>query len=224
MIKNVNEPDWFNVEPLAHVTYDNVKHSTKLYRKYIENVLKSRGLAKSLSFLHRLHNVVLYKAQISLEKPSIEEQDEDDDDDIDIFYNENDNERPNLEPNISNEQIDELHRYGFWSPEAKSLALPSYIPAFIFLSVIPLEVIHEFLRMRLETRPPKPNPLSLEQLMKELREGLTLALTHRERFNRHITTALTDNENELEKYLMILEQFDSTVKKVLEVNLNRDHI
>jgi len=68
--------------------------------------------------------------------------------------------------------------------------------------------------MRLETRPPKPNLLSLEQLMKELREGLILALTNRERFYRHITTALTENESELDKYFGLLDQFDATVKKV----------
>ena len=108
-------------------------------------------------------------------------------------------------------------RYGAWSAEAQSLNLPSYVPAFIFLSLIPLEVIHEFLRMRLETRPLKPNPLSLEQLMKELREGLTLAMIHRERFNKHINTALAEKDNELEKYISILDEFDNTVKKVLEV-------
>lgn len=105
-----------------------------------------------------------------------------------------------------------------WSQESKDLCLPSYVSAFIFLSLIPLEVIHEFLRMRLETRPMQPNPLSLEQLMKELREGLTLAMIHRERFHKHITTALCDREAELEKYINILDEFDTTLKRVFEVS------
>lgn len=200
----------FNVQPLAHITYDNVQHSTMLYRKYIENMLKSRGLNKSLSFLHRLHNTVLHKAHVTLERPGTEEYESE----IDFL----EDDVPQIEPHMDKEKIEELRRYGCWSAEAKAIGLPSYVPTFIFLSVIPLEVIHEFLRMRLETRPAKPNPLSLEQLMKELREGLTLALTHRERFNRHITTALNDNETELEKYSAILDQFDATVKKVLEVS------
>jgi len=181
------------------------------FRKFIENVLKSRGLAKALAFLHKLHNVVLYKAHISLEKPGSEEYD---------YETEPMEENvPRLEPDINREQIIELRRYGYWSEEARLINLPTYIPSFVFLSGIPLQFMHEFLRMRLETRPLKPNPLSLEQLMKELREGLALALTHRERYQRHITTALIENETELERYMGILNHFDCTVKKVFEVRI-----
>lgn len=157
-----------------------------------------------------MHNIVLYKAHIALEKPGTE--------DYDFETELLDEDIPRIEPEISREQIDELRRYGYWSQEAQSLSLPSYIPTFVFLSGIPLQFMHEFLRMRLETRPSKPNPLSLEQLMKELREGLTLALTHRERYQRHITTALSENETEWERYMGILNQFDATVRKVFEVS------
>ncbi|XP_055924004.1 mitogen-activated protein kinase kinase kinase 4 isoform X2 [Eupeodes corollae] len=209
---HINTFNIFNVEPLMNVYDDNGKNSTSFYRKFIENVLKSKGLAKSLSFLQRLHSLVLHKAQISLEKIGTE------DDDFEIDLHEKD--LPRLDPVISKEQIEELRRYGYWSPESKSIGLPSYIPTFVFLSIIPLQFMHEFLRMRLETRPQKPNPLSLKQLMKELREGLTLALTHRENYHRHISTALQDNEEELEKYLKILDQFDSTVKTTFGVYLD----
>ncbi|XP_059609963.1 mitogen-activated protein kinase kinase kinase 4 isoform X2 [Phlebotomus argentipes] len=199
--KLVNEVNLFSRNP-AHGSP---------YRKYIETVLKSRGLGKSLNFLHRLHNVVLRKAQITLEKPGSEESDEGELFEIDS---------PIMEPPLEKEQEDELRRYGIWSPEFEQLALPSYVPSFVFLSLIPMEVIHEFLRLRLETRPVQPNPLSLEQLMKELREGLILAITHRERYNKHITTALCEKEPELEKYIGILDEFDKTVKKVMELYLD----
>lgn len=78
--------------------------------------------------------------------------------------------------------------------------------------------MHEYLRMRLETKPVTPNPLSLEQLMKELREGLILAMTHRERFNKHIHTAFHDHDSELDKYTILLDNYDSTVKKTLDVS------
>lgn len=58
----------------------------------------------------------------------------------------------------------ELEKYGYWSKEAQELGLPSYKSAFLFLSVVPLEVIHEFLRMRLEQKPDKPSPLSIRQV------------------------------------------------------------
>lgn len=56
------------------------------------------------------------------------------------------------------------------------------------------------------------------QLMKELREGLILAMTHRERFNKHIHTALYDKESVLEKYLVILDEFDTTIRSVFMVS------
>lgn len=208
---SIHDINIFSVEPLRNGSGTNPEQSSVLYRKFIENVLKSRGLAKSLAFLHKLHNVVMCKAQISLEKPGTE--------DYDFETEKIEEDVPRLEPDISSEQIEELRRYGYWSEEYKSINLPTYIPTFVFLSGVPLQFMHEFLRMRLETRPPKPNPLSLEQLMKELREGLTLALTHRERYQRHITTALVENEEELERYMSILNQYDATVRKVFELYL-----
>lgn len=189
-------------------SYNNMPLSP--YRKYIEHVLKSRGLGQSLSFLHRLHNVVLRKAHATLEVPGAEESDLD----FDGFNDE----LQTTEIPLSKEHEDELHRYGIWSEEAASLNLPSYVPAFVFLSIMPLEVMHEYLRMRLESKPVTPNPLSLEQLMKELREGLILAMTHRERYNKHIHTAFYDKESELEKHMLILEDYDQTVKNVLDVS------
>lgn len=110
-------------------------------------------------------------------------------------------------------------RFGTWSPEAKALNLPSYAPTFVFLSIIPLEIMQEYMRMKLESRPITPNPLSLEQLIKELREGLILSITHRERCNRHVQTALLDRASKLEKYMKTLDEFNATVKDVLSVSL-----
>ncbi|XP_017041008.1 mitogen-activated protein kinase kinase kinase 4 isoform X2 [Drosophila ficusphila] len=204
----------FSVEPLGTCSNNGTgEQSTGLYRKFIENVLKSRGLAKSLAFLHKLHNVALYKAHIALEKPGAE------DFDYELDSEAIEEDVPRLDPQISREQVVELRTYGYWSEEAQSINLPSYIPTFVFLSGIPLQFMHEFLRMRLETRPVRPNPLSLEQLMKELREGLTLALTHRERYQRHITTALVENEAELGSYISILNHYDATVRKTFELYL-----
>lgn len=182
------------------------------YRKYIEHVLKSRGLGQALCFLHHLHNVVLRKAHATLEVPGSE--------DADIGFEGFDDNMSQTEIPLSKEEEEDLHRYGAWSEEATSLNLPSYIPAFVFLSVMPLEVMHEYLRMRLESKPLTPNPLSLEQLMKELREGLILAMTHRERFSKHIHTAFYDKESELDKYTNLLEKYDTTVKQVMNVSAN----
>lgn len=60
---------------------------------------------------------------------------------------------------------EELLRYGYWCQESKELNLPSYRATFIFLSRIPLDLIHAYLRMRLDTRPEKPSIMSIRQVM-----------------------------------------------------------
>jgi mitogen-activated protein kinase kinase kinase 4 len=183
--------------------------ATSPYRKFIENVLKSRGLGKSLSFLHKLHNDVLRKAVITLEKPGME----------DIEHELFDDEVAKIEIPLDQVEAEELRRYGIWCDEFKELSLPPYISAFLFLSKIPLEVVHEFMKMKLETKPINPNPLSLEQLIKELKEGLTLALIHRDRYNKHIVTALVDRENEADPFLQVIDEFDRTLKQIFELYL-----
>ncbi|XP_050071777.1 mitogen-activated protein kinase kinase kinase 4 [Anopheles maculipalpis] len=207
----MNNLNFYNEHTLTELSAQSASSmGNALYRKYIENVLKTRGLGKSLTFLHRLHNVVLRKAQLTLEKPGRQQED-------DFLFDEDD--VPCIEPPLEREQEIELRRYGAWSEEAKLLNLPSYVSAFLFLSLIPLEVIHEFLKMRLETRPKQLNPLSLEQHIKELKEGLTLAMIHRERFQKHINTVLSDREQELEKYMHQMELFDETVRNIFELYL-----
>lgn len=73
-----------------------------LLRKYIEDVLKTRGLRKSLNFLDRLHTSILRKARLTLEKNDCEGCEEEYEGDR------------------------ELRRYGIWSSEATKLNLPSY--------------------------------------------------------------------------------------------------
>lgn len=60
---------------------------------------------------------------------------------------------------------EELLRYNYWSQESKELNLPSYRATFIFLSRIPLDLIHAYLRMRLDTRPEKPSIMSIRQVI-----------------------------------------------------------
>lgn len=68
--------------------------------------MKTRGLGKSLSFLHRMHNVIIRKVQLTLEKVDRDDESEFDaeifDDDISINRT-----------IIDQEQEDELRRYCF---------------------------------------------------------------------------------------------------------------
>ncbi|XP_017881304.1 mitogen-activated protein kinase kinase kinase 4 [Ceratina calcarata] len=173
-----------------------VEFDRHAYRKYIEDVLKTRGLRKSLNFLERLHTCVLRKARLTLEKGDVNES-----------------------TNEEYEGDEELRRYGAWSPEARVLNLPSYRAAFVFLSRVPLDVVHEFLRMRLEQKPVQPSPLSVRQLMRELREGLKIACIHRDRFAAHTCAAIA-SENCENLFLQCVKDFDESLKAVFEVYLD----
>ncbi|XP_043681622.1 mitogen-activated protein kinase kinase kinase 4 [Vespula pensylvanica] len=187
-------------ERLDRLDFYLVEFDRLAYRKYIEDVLKTRGLRKSLNFLERLHISVLRKARLTLEK-----NDKNDNDNVTEEY----------------DGDKELKRYGVWSAEAKELNLPSYRAAFLFLSRVPLDVVHEFLRMRLEQKPEQPSPLSVRQLMRELREGLRIACIHRDRFSAHSCAAIASDPfacNTL--FEADVKEFDESLKAVFEVYLD----
>ncbi|KAK9730503.1 MEKK4 N-terminal [Popillia japonica] len=164
------------------------------YRKYIETILKTRGLTKSMTFLDKLHNHLLSKAMLTLEKPT----------DLSIFQKKPEDDQ------------DEFRRYGVWSPEAQSLGLPSYKSAFLYLSTVPLKMLHEFLLMRLEQKPKNPSPLSVRQLMRELKEGLKICTKHRERIIMNFHVALLDSCEAKDLYIEALDVFDKCLLTVFE--------
>lgn len=114
---------------------------------------------------------------------------------------------------------DDLLRYGVWSPEAQSLALPSYRASFLFLSSVPLEVLHEFLRMRLEQKPDNPSPLSVRQLMRELKEGLKIAILHRQRTLTYIESAFSGSNDSQENFSQKIAEFDNSLLNVFKLYL-----
>ncbi|XP_076242633.1 mitogen-activated protein kinase kinase kinase 4 [Calliopsis andreniformis] len=189
-----------DTEKIDRLDFYLVEFDRQAYRKYIEDVLKTRGLGKSLNFLERLHTSILRKARLTLEKSDV---------------------NVNNALNEEYEGDEELRRYGVWSPEAIELNLPSYRAAFVFLSRVPLDVVHEFLRMRLEQKPEQPSPLSVRQLMRELREGLRIACIHRDRFAAHSSAAVASDDNSCE-YLFQedVKDFDKSLKAVFEVYLD----
>ncbi|XP_077286327.1 mitogen-activated protein kinase kinase kinase 4 isoform X2 [Arctopsyche grandis] len=210
------------------------------YRDYIEKMLKVRGLRSALYFLEKLQVEVLKKARMTLEKYKEDTQSETIDD----------TDTPNIEPHIQNANdsndsdndfqyerhtrydvdIDELKneclelkRFGAWSEETLDMCLPSYRNTFLFLSTLPLENIHEFLAMRLETKPEKPSALSIKQLIHELREGLAIAVRLRGRFIRHVSTALMaedDNSKHRQFYARVISTFDNTLNEVYKLYLS----
>lgn len=109
---------------------------------------------------------------------------------------------------------EELHRYGTWSPEAKAISLPSYIPCFLFLAALPLEFTHEFLLMRLEQKPVNPSPLSVRQLLRELKEGIKIAMLQRKRYASYMESVFHNAKASSEGFSKRLEEFDESLRKV----------
>lgn len=174
---------------------------TRTYRRFIEDVLKVRGLRKSLLFLDYVYSKVLKKARIAMENPD-------------------------CSSTFGIDDIDnggELRKYGLWSNEYKSLNLPSFRQAFMFISRIPLDIIHEFLRLRLETKLEKPSSLSIRQLIKELKEGLRLSVVNKQRYYEHFMIAFPPEESDDEtksKFQEYIQLFDKSLQAVLKLYLN----
>ncbi|XP_033609208.1 mitogen-activated protein kinase kinase kinase 4 isoform X3 [Cryptotermes secundus] len=223
--------DFYSASAIASMgsTFCSSKESTYPYRKYMEEVLKTRGLRKAINFLEKLHHYVLRKAMITLAKPSesahliIDDNDtsgKTDDSKCDSSPSEQEITLVETAELSEYDEEEDLRRYGFWSHETQSLGLPSYRAAFMFLSRIPLEMINEFLRMRLEQKPNQPSVLSIRQLMRELKEGLRIAVLHRQRYLTLIHTVLWDKEKDtLDLYESAVSEFDQSMKAVLKVYL-----
>ncbi|KAE8752458.1 hypothetical protein FOCC_FOCC000930 [Frankliniella occidentalis] len=169
------------------------------YRLFIEEVLKTKGLRKSVRFLERLHRYTLVRSCVTLEKPS--EIPITDDKPFECAHEE------------------ELRRHGFYSQEMQEIGLPSYHSSFLFLARIPLRLIHEYLDMRLEQQPEKPSDLCLRQLMRELKEGLRLAVLFRERFTFLIIHAFRDVTLDHDLYEDVHE-LDKSSRSVFQIYLD----
>ncbi|VEN46850.1 unnamed protein product [Callosobruchus maculatus] len=185
--------DIINLAPVIALLMKKDGSKVSPFRRYIENVLKTRTLDKSLNFLRKLHKNVLMKTQLTLEKPKDES----------IF----------LENSPGTEE-EELRRYGSWSPEAQCAGLPSYRAMFVCLSRIPMTMMHEYLLMRLEQKPEKPSPLSVRQLMRELKDGIKVAVSERERTCSYIESAISGTNEKVDSFTEQLARFDDCVLRV----------
>ncbi|XP_072379939.1 mitogen-activated protein kinase kinase kinase 4 isoform X2 [Diabrotica undecimpunctata] len=184
--------DMYNITPVTIflAQRDNTKVSP--YRRYIENILKTRALDKSLNFLEKIHKRVLQKTKKTLELP----------------------EDRSLFSTLKVFDDEELCRYGCWSPEYAALDLPSYRGLYIFLATVPLDVYHEYLLMRLEQKPTNPSALSTRQLMRELKQGLKKAMRERDLACQYIEAATAGTLITCSDFKEKLLKFDDCIQKV----------
>nr|BAN21181.1 mitogen activated protein kinase kinase kinase 4, mapkkk4, mekk4 [Riptortus pedestris] len=185
------------LQQFGKVFFKTEEGDTRGYRMFLEHVLKTKGFKKAFQFMENLHLKLLRKARIALERPT----------------------EGNMKSYTSYDETN-LLKYGYWSDEYQSMKLPSFRSAFLFMSQIPLDVIHEFLRMRLETKLEKPSCLSIRQLMKELKEALKLAVINKERYLYHCEVALIEFDEETHlKFKDSIKKFDETVEEIIQLYL-----
>ncbi|XP_026682854.1 mitogen-activated protein kinase kinase kinase 4 [Diaphorina citri] len=165
---------------------------------FIKKNLKKRGLVQSLTFLEKLHRW-LVRQQKTFQLPE---------------------ENSNAESTEFLQDDLDLARHGYWSKDFRKLNLPSSRGVFLFLARIPLDIMHSYFRLRLETNPEKPSPMSLLQLMTELKKGIRLAVLNKQRYLRHVSVALRAEEDSVkETFNRPIHSFDESMQRVLELYL-----
>lgn len=99
-------------------------------------------------------------------------------------------ERPRRTERVEAEEAGELRRYGAWSAEFGALNLPPYRTLYLLLGRVPVDVIREALRVRLDQKPREPSALSIRQLIHEFKEGLRAGVACLFRYRRDVRSVL----------------------------------
>ncbi|VVD03861.1 unnamed protein product [Leptidea sinapis] len=119
-------------------------------------MLKTQGVRRCLRFMNKICTNLLQKVYMTLQEPQAGEET--------IELGEKLRDEKKMEEKDSNiGNIYELRRYGCWSPECRALRLPSYRNHFLLLSCICMEAIHDYLAMRVHSRPDQPSCLTIKQ-------------------------------------------------------------
>ncbi|XP_040576869.1 mitogen-activated protein kinase kinase kinase 4 isoform X3 [Lepeophtheirus salmonis] len=198
-------------------------------RRYVEKLLKTRGLRKMINTLQRLIRGPLRRAKTALECPNDYKLDGQNDDEAEENVNSYAGQHhPHLEERFSSipspsEDDKELTTYGTWNPEFIKMNLPSFRAPYLFLAHIILETIHECLKVRLEQKPSEPSELSIRQLMRECKEVLRLAVIEKQKYISRIKAAIYDVQKD-QAFLMSfekdMEEFDGNLTLTIEVYLS----
>ncbi|CAH1799809.1 unnamed protein product [Owenia fusiformis] len=197
--------------------------TTSIYRPYVDKALKKMGMKKLCKRLQVLLDKSLQKAKEALERPAraYEEPSEG------LKRNSSYATSPTLHPDMDS-YIKMSHRRSLdvavdWYDEMLKMGLPSFQPSYLFLLRIPLDVIHECLKLRLEQQPDlDPSLLSLRQLIRECKDVLEAGVLVKHYYQEMVSAVLREG-GEQQEVLDILEQFDDDMKRTLEMYFRYIH-
>ncbi|KAK7107487.1 mitogen-activated protein kinase kinase kinase 4-like isoform X2 [Littorina saxatilis] len=193
-----------------------------VYRHYVDKCLKKMGMHKLVLRLRDIFNCSLQRAKEALESPRHHAPAPDlkryPSDEAGLHENEMASSPTMNQARMYFGRSTSLAEHGEWCQEFRRMGLPSFRPTYLFLVRIPLDVVHECLRLRLEQRPQgDPSFLSIRQLIRECKEVLYAATVVKQYYQFMVDPVMWDEQEAEEKFASDLERFDEDLKSMLEV-------
>ncbi|XP_071480035.1 mitogen-activated protein kinase kinase kinase 4-like [Diadema antillarum] len=207
----------------CHFSFD-YDSSTSIYRPFVDRSLKHQGLRKMTKRLDKMLGQTNRKLRFAIEKASDVHDNRriSTGSDVDItlrvpqFF-----ETP---PQPTGQPHPTLQSHGTWSKEFQEMNLPSFMPAYLFLVRIPLDVMHECLRFRLEHKPAAdPSRHSIQQLIRECKEVIG-ACTHVKQYYHDMVSAVTLGDSRAQEHVdNDIEEYESDLQEMLQVYFEYVH-
>ncbi|CAK1543740.1 unnamed protein product [Leptosia nina] len=209
--------DAHDIGPLYDLTQMRLldRQQVSVYRDYHYDMLKTAGVRRCMMFMNKIWSNLLHKVYHTLQEPQTDHTFTDEEPDME--------QTKDSEKGPSAKNIYELRRYGCWCPESISMQLPSFRNHFLLLNCICMEALHDYLALRVDSRPEEPSCLTIKQLIHELKEGLDMAAETRASFARNVEAALRGwpmSASTRKDLLMILKTFDATVETATQLYLS----
>ncbi|XP_042228698.1 mitogen-activated protein kinase kinase kinase 4-like isoform X2 [Homarus americanus] len=183
------------------------------YRKYVEKLLRNKGMKKTFDKVAEVIRDVMSRTMCILEEPHR------------TLRGGKLHRHGSDVPSVAlAETLQELNRFGPWTPKFESMELPPFYAMFIFLAAVSLQMMRECLKLRLEQMPEKPSRLSIKELMREYKEGVKFAVVVRQKYLRSCQALFTHLTQQLRENLELrqnqaIEELDANIKRLLEVYL-----
>ncbi|XP_022089854.1 mitogen-activated protein kinase kinase kinase 4-like [Acanthaster planci] len=209
----------------CHFSFD-FNSATSMYRPFVDRSLKHSGLRRMTNMLYTLLGKTLQRTKQVLQKPTFVE-------DINTpkrkhrpssvdYDSVSGNPLPFTSPitqetnQVEQHQYDLLSTHGAWSEEFTAMGLPSFMPAYLFLLRIPLDVMHECLRFRLEHKPAvDPSAHSIQQLIYECKEVIRSSV-HMKQYYQSMVSAVTPDDVKAQEHAESdIEEYENNLQEML---------
>lgn len=154
--------------------------STNLYRAYVDHMLKKIGIKKLCTRMYLVLKDTLQRSKVALFNPEF------------------------------TSSVIPISEHSVYSEQFIECGLPSFLPIFLFLARIPLDVVHECLLLRLEQKPMNPPFDVLRQLMEECRDVLYAAVDVKQYYLDLIEGVVNANHIDM-------DYFENNLGKMLDV-------